>query len=211
MMVVGFWTAGTPYEAEAVELVKTLKAFGLAYDVREYPHPGSWVKATLLLPQVVQDARARYPGQTLLYLDADARVRQPLSEASGWTRGGVPALRHFEKSTDDVGFYFLPNGRSIDATHEELCTGTMLWKDTIAANTVLTAWVEACRTVDAEGRRGQDQEILQRLLPSQSYIKVWRLPHEWCWMDIISDRLGKLDPIIYHTQASRRFRKAVSA
>ena len=202
MMVVGFWTAGTPYEAEAVELVKTLKAFGLAHDVREYPHPGNWAKANLMTPAVIRAGRQRYPGQTLLYLDADARMRRPLTDA----------LRHFERSTDDVGLYFLPKApRCPDGTGFELCSGTTIWKDTIAANTLLDAWCKVCALPESENLRGLDQEALQCLLPSQSYVKVWRLPHEWCWIDAISpDRITGVDPVIYHTQASRRLRRAVN-
>lgn len=74
-VVVSFYTDDF-YKREAFELVRTCQAFGLDYDVRQVSHQGSWAANTNVKPFFLRDMAACYPARNLLWLDADARVRQ---------------------------------------------------------------------------------------------------------------------------------------
>lgn len=209
MVVVSFYTAGTPYEQEAAELRKTLERFGLACDIRCLPHPGSWAKAGLLFPGFIRDVRRDHPAQSALFLDADARVMKDIttSEFDGMP-GNVAQARPL-----DAAFYWLPNSpRSPDGTGRELCTGTMWFAPTPAASKILDLWAVACAMPGAEKIRGGDQEILQtQVLPRVPEARLYELPPEWCWMaDISVQHYGDRQPVILQTQASRRHKNKVN-
>jgi hypothetical protein len=201
MIVTSFWTAGTPYEAEAKELVATLDKFGLKHDVREYPHPGTWAKAACLFPLVILETRRRHPDEDIMFLDADARVTTLPVRLAGLAEEGF-----------DAGLYWLPNSpRSVTPDKRELCTGTTWWAATPTADAILEAWFVECRKPETEKLLGVDQEALQLLLPRFPQASIFELPPEYCWMDRISEmHYGKREPVIAHGQASRRFRKQVS-
>lgn len=197
MKVVGFYTKGTPYEAEIGEMVLSAAEHGLESVAHAFPHPGSWRRAALLLPQAISKERNRSPTEIILYLDADARVMQ---------RPVLPVDDY------DVGLYYLTDSpRSRFAGGEELCTGTCVWWPTSAANELLETWAAECAKPDSDKVFGLDQEILQGLVAVRPSLRVWRLPHEWCWMDTISPmHFGRCEPVIFHGQASRRYRHLVS-
>jgi len=198
MKVVGFYTQGTPYEGEIGEMVLSAAGFGLEAVAHALPHPGSWRKAALLLPQCISRERERSPKDVLLYLDADARIKhRPILPEGDY----------------DVGLYYLPNSpRSRFPNGEELCTGTCVWWPTPVANELLESWSLACSTPEADSVFGLDQEILQGLVEQRPALKVWRMPPEWCWMDTISRlHYGNREPVIFHGQASRRYKQLVSA
>jgi hypothetical protein len=199
MIVAAFYTIGTPYEQEAAELVKTLDRFGIEHDVRVYEHPGSWTKAGFLITRCIGEVHAAHPGEDVLYLDADARVMQD-------PRPVCDAL----KGKADVGLYYLP-----DSPHHpgkdgrELCTGTSWWAATSAAKGLLLAWNSLCNPAPA---KETDQTVLQGMLETAWPLGVGiaELPPSMCWMNTISAmHYGEREPIIYHTQASRRHRRAV--
>jgi len=202
MIVCGFWTTGTPYEAEGAAMKASAEAFGLQVDLAEHPHPGSWGRAALLFPTVIKNVRRRHPDEVILYLDADARVMQ---------MGLAGQVEEWGKAGPDLGLYYLPKSpRSRFPSGDELCTGTMVWWPTERAAELLAAWEEACSRPEAVDVFGLDQEILQGLVEARPGLRVIRLPHEWCWMDRISPaRFGNLAPEIYHGQASRRYKGLV--
>jgi hypothetical protein len=201
MLVAAYWTSGTPYAEEARRLRETCLAHRCIPDIRERPHPGSWRKAQALSASVILDVRRDHPGVPFIYVDADARIMAPLDEAQTWAIAGY-----------DAAFYWFdsPN-RSPDGTGLELCSGTTWWNDTPGANELLNAWVAACALPEtADLLRGGDQEALQLLVNARPSLHLKRLPHEWCWMDRMSEaRYGPRQPVIWHGQASRRYKRVV--
>jgi hypothetical protein len=200
MIVAAFYTIGTPYEAEAAELVKTLDRFGLKHDVRAYEHPGSWTKAGFLIPRCIGDVRQAHPGEDVLYLDADARVMKDPTPYCDSLKGKA-----------DVGLFYLDNSPHHPGKDgRELCTGTTWWAATAAAADALDLWQTMCS--QSVKPLETDQTILQRILAAalMGHVSVAELPPEMCWMDTISAmHYGEREPIIFHTQASRRHRKVV--
>jgi len=205
MIVVSFWTKGTPYEQEAVELVKTLDRFGLFCDVQEYEHPGSWLGAGRLIPSVIYQARVRHPADDLLYVDADARFMQDPR----------PACASLAARCCDLGLYSLPGSRHAPKGQcDEICTGTSWWAPTDGAEQALKCWLSATEAVAADPEnKATDQVILQGVLPEIGKVaRIGWLDPSMCWMDRVSaahfgDRVA---PVIYHTQASRRHQRVVN-
>lgn len=205
MIVAAYYTVGTPYEGEAAELAATCRAVGLECAVRAMPHPGSWVAANLMNASVIQDVRMNYPNDSVLYLDADARVRSwPL------------ACRDYEKSGYDFAVYRTPwcSHLADPPGTQEICSGTSwwgAWNKSDAATAVLDAWIALNHL--PETRRGCDQLNLSWLVKcvmGKEGVKMSLLPDEYCWIDLISEsRIGKREPVIYHTQASRRLKGVV--
>jgi len=199
MMAVAYYTEGTPYKVESEALAATLREYGVPFKVFGRPHPGSWASANALNAGVIAEAMDLWPGQTILYLDADARLMAALD----------PAVT--DGDDYDVGLYYLDksNRRPVDG-QGELCSGTMVWRQTPAAKSLLAEWQEILKRPETLRLRGVDQEALQVLLTSRPDVRVRRLPDSWCWIDTISTLFGCLGPpVVYHTQASRRHKRTV--
>ena len=180
MRVIAFYTAGTPYQAEARDLRKTLDRFEIAHDVLEMPHPGTASAAKLLKPSVILSARARYPRENLLYLDATARLfRHPI------------LIEQLEGSGYDAAAHYLPSGFL-----RRLCTGTLWFAPTPAANELVEAWRMACVKPGAR----KEPNLLHRLMEERPWLTVFKMPPEYCWMAGTSERHwpGCPPPVIYH-------------
>ena len=200
MMTVAYYTEGTPYKAEAEALAATLREYGVPFKVFCRAHPGSWAAANALNAGVIAEAMALWPGQTILYLDADARLMAPLH----------PAVT--DGDDYDVGLYFLRGSRREPIEGQgELCSGTMVWRPTPAAVSLLAEWQEILSRPETLRLRGVDQEALQMLLAERpGIVRIRRLPDSWCWIDRISEGFHcQGPPVVYHTQASRRHKRAV--
>jgi len=204
MIVTAYWTEGTPYEQEAEALRETLDHFGVRHDIRPYPHPGDWTKANLLSAQHIRTVREDWPNESILYLDADARLLASPCE-----------LEALENDTD-AAFFFIPDGGSVSIPphSEALCSGTTWWNARPAATAILDAWVALNRL--PETRRGCDQlnlEAIVRWVETNPLVRIFRLPPRYCWIDDISPMLyphvQPEDMVVRHTQASRRYRHTV--
>lgn len=178
LMIFCSFFSGPGYDVEARELVKTLDAFGLAHDVRELPDAGGWElncgrKASYLLQM-----RADHPGEPLVWVDADARIRR------------LPTL--FEHLDCDFAAHWK------DGT--ELLSGTMYFGPNDAARDLLEAWRDECAANPSEW----DQKCLQRLVDGSRRWRVSTLPAEYT---AIFDAGMSSEPVIEHMQASRRLRR----
>lgn len=182
-VVVSFFTRDTAYEREAREMEATARAFGLFTDVRGVPNLGDWTRNCGMKPAYIRDRMQDYPGRPIVWLDADARVRQ------------LPDLF----ATLDCDF----------AAHwrygSELLSGTLYFGPTEAARTLAAAWAEQqMRTPDV-----WDQKVLQRVIESGiPPVRLDALPASY--VAIFDARMcGEDEWVISHHQASRQLRCAV--
>ena len=74
-IVVGYYTEGTAYKDEALEMEKTATFFGLKTDVRPICNYGSWQLNTYAKAEFLRNMLNELD-EPILYLDADARVRR---------------------------------------------------------------------------------------------------------------------------------------
>jgi hypothetical protein len=169
------------YAGEADELVDTLKAFDLPYEVRHVQDRGQWVLNCGLKPWFIAEMRRQYPNRPLVYLDADARVRQR------------PSL--FDVLSDiDLGVHY---------RRAELLSGTLYIGATEAATDLVDRWAKECRAHPSQW----DQRVLQRLVDDDDELDVYSLPASYVRI-LDADDMGPIDDaVIWHGQASRRLSK----
>lgn len=202
MKIVSFYTSH--YEADAKQLIKTLIQFNIQYEVDYRERVGSWeantqIKAPFILEKLKQN-------DSVVWTDADSRIKQ------------YPSL--FDSIETDVAFFFLPREKAGAFKLPEGCalknsivdkqgflqSGTMYFKNTPRTIALLEMWIER----NNEDNQQWDQWTLQACLENIDGLTVTELPPEYVWIDSISiQQYGNLTPVIYHTQASRRFKKLI--
>ena len=180
VLFVSFWTPA--YADEAAALVASLDALHLPHDVRAIPSRGTWEENCGRKPAFLREMRAEHPGRSLVWLDADSRVR------------AVPALFDVLDMTDTFDL-------AVHYRHGvELLSGTLFFNDTEAANELLRLWEQECRFFP----QVWDQQTLAVAVGRTPGLKTYLLPPQYC--SVFDDpKMGP--PVILQTQASRRLRK----
>lgn len=182
-LVVAFYTVNTPYEREVEQLRETCEAHGLTLITKGYEQRGSWVQNAGIKPEFLLEMMEEHKCN-LLYLDADARVRQKPD---------------FSFVTGDLGVHYR-HGR-------ELLSGTMFLRYNKFTLLMLREWVCMQRNSPSKW----DQRVLQAVLiqlRKSKMVEVTDLPPSYTQ---IFDRMSHHgDPIIEHMQASRRYKKAMN-
>lgn len=181
-LYVAYYTIGTPYAAEAAELIDTLEKFGLVYQVRGVPNRGSWDANTSFKPTFLRNMMTEFEGQPLVYLDADARVLQ------------YPDL--FDTISCDVAAHWKDG--------HELLSGTLYLGAGVKTWELVKAWKAEC-----DSNPGMwDQVCLDRVIMRRNDLNVVNLPAPYT---LIFDSMKHMGPaIIEHTQASRRHKGAIT-
>jgi hypothetical protein len=170
----------TPAYAEhAAGLVASLDAFGLPHDVRAVEGGGSWVANVNRKAGFLLERMRRHPGRPLVWLDADARVRQR------------PDL--FDSLTCDFAAHWRHG--------VELLSGTMYWGPTTIARLMCESWQRRC----ARYPDRWDQVTLDEVVKEwEGDLKVHPLPASYTR---VFDDAKMGDPVIEHLQASRQLAK----
>ena len=175
VLYVSYYTPN--YRREAMGLVETLDSFGLEYAVKQIEDRGSWERNCAHKPTFMRRIMVSYD-QPVVWLDADARVRQK------------PEI--FEKLNEQVDL----------ACHfrhgVELLSGTVFVNNTMRGWQLLQAWKDEC-----ERRPGEwDQRCLAKVVEREKF-NVYHLLASYC--RVFDDpKMG--EPVIEHMQASRRLR-----
>lgn len=201
--IVSFYTGH--YEWDAKQLVKSMnKANFRNYEVDYKDRIGSWetntqMKAPFLLEKLKEN-------DAIVWTDADSRVLK------------YPEL--FNDIETDVGLFFLPYDKvgklpsnsilTDDIVKEQgyLQSGTMFFKNNFRTISLLEQWIK----LNESDRNQWDQWTLQYALNSVPDLTITILPPEYVWIDNISPtQYGDLQPVIYHTQASRKFKKSINS
>jgi hypothetical protein len=124
-LVVGYYTIGTPYEAEAREMERSAHRMGLDVVLRGIEVRGSWVENCAAKPEIIRDVQAEFPDRAILYVDADARFQRYPALFDGCNLGDMACHR-------------------LGAT-DELLSGTLYFGPTPAARALVEAWIEECK------------------------------------------------------------------
>jgi hypothetical protein len=179
---VGYFTPGA-YEQQAIELVVSLTALGLEYDVVRVDDQGNWQRNTQLKPEVVLQFLQKYDGRRVVYIDVDAYV---LHRPDMFWSLDVDFAAHLWDAN-------------------ELLSGTLFFRAGKATRDLVRVWTDLCRQYPEtlpDGRPAWDQRCLSmamRKLTHEGRLTFRDLPHSYCWMVGLSQaqRPGTI-PIICH-------------
>lgn len=174
---VAFHTGGD-YERHAAELIETLDRLDLAHAVWQLPDAGSWVRCCAMKPTFIRQCMEQFPGQPIVYLDADARVRQR------------PELFYSMTPGTDFACHYLDG--------KELLSGTLYFGGTVASVELVEAWQARCRDMPDVW----DQQHLQSVVHHGTF-NVAYLPETYCRIYDRQKRMPREAIVIEHLQESR--------
>ena len=185
VIFIAYYTVGTPYRDQALELAETLDRFDLRYELEGVPNLGTWQKNTQFKAVFCRSMIQRYPQNKLVYLDSDARLR------------GYPEL--FDNMPEcDIGVHYRDGW--------ELLASTIFFAPTQATRDLVDAWIE--ENTKRPNRQYADQKNLQDVV-SRLKPHIFKLPPAYA---LIFDKMKKYGkPIIEQMQASRKLRKSIDA
>lgn len=186
-VVVCFFTLNTPYAEEAKKLKASCERLGLDHRIVGVQPRGSWEANCAYKARFVEEWW-RALGRPVLWADADAIVHR----SPELLRGAAADVAVHRA----LGWMF--------------ASGTVFFNQTPEAETLLVRWRERCEAdpkmwdqvhLDA----AWEDVALQRPLET-----LW-LPREYTYIADLEDVALTEDPVVEHTQASRRFKATVSA
>ena len=185
VIFIAYYTVGTPYRDQAIELVKTLEQFDLRYELEGVPNLGTWQKNTQFKAVFCQSMMLRYPHNKLVYLDSDARIRS------------YPEL--FDQLSDcDLGVHYRDGW--------ELLASTIFFAPTQTTKDLIEEWI--AENTRKPNRQYADQKNLQDVV-ARIKPRICKLPPSYA---LIFDKMRKYGaPVIEQMQASRKLRKSVNA
>lgn len=188
-IVVSYFT-DTFYLREAFELARTCQAFGVDFQIEEVPDLGDWMKNTNFKPSYIRSRAVEHPDRSLLWIDADGRIRAP--------------LKLFDEACDPevvIGYRTFPRSPA---------SGTVILPPHLHRVHFLDVWIEECRNHPDL----TDQVCMGRAV-SRTGVKRLELPAEYCVIFDIApnnEKLARPTPdrpgvVIEHMQASRWTRR----
>lgn len=184
-IVVCFYTKDTPYAQESEGLEESCNKFVIHCHRKGYQNRGLWVRNAAIKPEFLLLMFEQHPFQDIVYLDADARIKQ------------FPKL--FEQIDEDVGVHYRDHGNG----RKELLSGTIYLKNNERVRRLIQTWaIEQQKNPDE-----WDQKVFARILEKNTEVSVLNLPANYC--QIFDSMKSAGDPVIEHLQASRRFKKIV--
>jgi hypothetical protein len=196
-VVVGYYTAGTSYAQEIVEMERSARFFGLDVDIVEVEPRGDWHYNCMLKGHVVREMMEKYQGRPILYLDADSRVRR------------YPTL--FDNYAVDFAYctFDWDNIPGTGRRGKEVSSAVMYIRRTPATIELINRWCDANERNIRDGQRVFDQVVLSKVLVgARDKERHGHLPMNY--NQIFDSMAGLGDPVIEQMQASRRFKREVS-
>lgn len=196
-IVVSFHTDDQLYTYHAAELKKSLERFDIPYHIEEYTGKlDPWNHVCAHKPVFLREMREKYPDKALIWIDADARVKQ------------YPLL--FDHIPDDcIGFHKMDRKRWYGKNtfpNSECLTGTLYFSPSQRVDDFLELWDRYSMNLYPQSN---DQETflmtmsVKKNVPES--IDFVELPASYC--QIFDTMAGAGDPVIEHLQASREARR----
>lgn len=189
-LYVSFYTPD--YADRAANLIQSLKAFDLDFEVSARPDTGRWVENCAMKPRFIFEMMERYPGRPIVWTDADSVLRtDPLMFES--------QLRNSLWPTYDAAVceYQWRNGG------KETLSGTLYFAPNAGAKHLVDMWC-ALQTVDVNI---MDQRVLERAVrhARTDGVRVADLPVEYCFIyDFHRQEWPDKKPVFEHFQHSRK-------
>jgi len=180
--VVAFYTKDTEYEKEAEIWKDSFSSCKTALFPLE--NKGSWELNCAMKSQVLLSALLNFE-DPILYVDIDARLCRPLEEIPDPTLPGFCFLNYKTGDWD-----------------RQLASGTIYLPQTTTSFKILLEW----GNIQEANPEVWDQVTLQHVIESNKH-QYQILPKDWLG---VSRHQELPNPIIYHTQASRRLKETIN-
>lgn len=181
---VSFYT-GNGYQNVVKDLKDDMMRFSLRCDIQLMKSRGAWVRNTQIKPEFLRDMLDKYPGNPIVWVDADARIRS------------MPTL--FDNLKADIGIHYRKKSKG-GMYARELLSGTIYLANNKKVRNLLNMWI-------AENEKNPskwDQRTLSDVI-SRWNGTVQEIPPTYCQIfDSMKGEGG--DPVIEHFQASRKLR-----
>lgn len=199
ILVVGFFTLGTPYQELANRLlIPSCKKFNLPYYIEAIENSGSWMKNVAQKPKVILNAMEKYPSMNIISLDVDAEFLQ------------FPQLFLEIPEEYDLSLHYLnwnewyKNGSDV----KELLSGTIFLRNNDKVKKLVNDWYDLALKFNI-----WEQKCLAEIIDNNKEVNIYPLPLSYIYIKTMPDGkepLVKIDkPIILHYQASRVAKKLI--
>ena len=192
MIFTSCYTKNTPYEQEVKRLRESLDCLDIPYDLEPYESRGSWLANVHYIPHHLRGMLLKHPTENIVFVNADAVVRNYPSLLFDIDRRGE----------FDLGVHVLryPDG------HSETLTGTIYLRNTRATLNMLDYWIEQDTIEFQYGVL--EQKVLENILPLVT-IRWTTIPAEYCFIfdNPTQKQMLRERPYIVHYQASRRYKE----
>lgn len=188
MKIVGFYTTNTPYEQEYLQLKETMDLYGLDYYFYPIDNKGKWEYNCGMKSEILRSALEDFD-DNILYLDSDARILRD------------PPFSTIELDVPGICVWHPKYRRN-----GETLSGTIYFPNNKCSRVLLDEWISEQKKNPNEW----DQRVLERIYKKHEH---FLLPHDW--INIVGVQEGTFllqtdNPIILHTQASRKNKTKVS-
>ena len=171
-IIISGYTIDTPYEVETRELKKTLKKFDLPYHITGIPTKSSWRENCRAMNYIILEAFDKYPDKDIVWLDADARVRKPLTL--------------FDDYRYDIGMYLpvWPPGSG----QKECRTGTIYFRNIAPVRDFFQKYVDDLAAMKSDF---EPEKLFGELVKTSGLNYDLYFPGEYCM--VFCDNLKNVD------------------
>ena len=196
LMVVGYYTVNTPYEAEAQNLLESLNRLGLPHDISGVQSLGNWQANTRFKAGFMLDMLIKHPNHRLLYVDVDAVVHS------------IPDL--FKNYTCDIAVRW----QDFRWRQNECLSGTIYMENNKRTKRICELWRDINVNEGNESNRMEQwnlDTVINKMKVEDPNFTYKNLPPEYTMIfDSMRGMYPNIVPVIEHFQASRRFKKDVN-
>ena len=193
-LVISYYTEGTLYEKEAVDLIASCEKFGLEYEISAVPNLGSWSANCCYKPEFILKKLEEHK-RPVIWTDIDSVfVKKP---------------ELFDECYADVAMRI--NDHVPVEDRAKILSGTLFFNDTPSAKKLLQLWQKECERHIAKGGMVFDQVCLRKVvLHYPTIVEMKRLPVSYVMIvDNPEDKKYPEDAVIVHYQASRLYQKII--
>ena len=196
LMVVGYYTVNTPYEAEAQNLLESLNRLGINHDISGVQSLGNWQANTRFKAGFMLDMLIKHPNHRLLYVDVDAVVHS------------IPDL--FKNYTCDIAVRW----QDFRWRQNECLSGTIYMENNERTKRICELWRDINVNEGNESNRMEQwnlDTVINKMKVEDPNFTYKNLPPEYTMIfDSMRGMYPNITPVIEHFQASRRFKKDVN-
>jgi len=178
-VVCAFYTDN--YLPRALALKASLDAHRINYYLERYEHQGSWEATTRMKPLFIARCLARFPNLDIVYVDADAIIRQPLT--------------FIDQITSDVGLWLHPRQKQ-GRWYLRITASVVYVRNNDAGRHFAKCWANPKA---ATGRLTVDEDMLQSAFGEFEGLSITVLPASYVKIFDENKRIA----VIEHFQASR--------